>query len=50
MDHFRAELIGRVETTCAPVSSDFRYPELLAPTCSGHGRKLGLFFQVAAID
>ena len=30
MDHFRAELIGRVETICVPVSSDFRRPELLA--------------------
>ena len=41
---------GRVETACAPVSSDFWHPELLALTWSGHGRKLRLFVDVAAID
>ena len=41
---------GRIETACAPVSSDFRRPELLAPTWSGHGRKLRGFVDVAAID
>ncbi|MFG6546806.1 MULTISPECIES: hypothetical protein [Rhodobacterales] len=50
MGHFLAELIGESGYRFAPALLDFRLPELLAPTWSGHGRKLRLFVNVATID
>ena len=50
MGHSLVELIGQSGNRFAPTLLDFQLPELLAPTWSGHGRKLRGFVDVAAID